>query len=97
MGQINLTAVIKSLPERAEEMKEMLLELVAHSTKEDACLQYDLHQDTKEPNIFIFHEIWKDADGFNEHNSKPYIRQFQTESAGILLEPVTIYITNKIK
>lgn len=96
MGQINLTAVIKSLPEKAEEMKAMLLELVARSTKEDACLQYDLHQDTKEPNIFIFHEIWEDTDGFNEHNSKPYIRQFQTESAGKLLEPLTIYITNKI-
>jgi quinol monooxygenase YgiN len=96
MEQINLTAIIKSLPEKAEEMKALLLELVTHSTSEDACLQYDLHQDVKEPNAFIFHEIWRDANGFNEHNSKPYIRQFQTESAGILLEPVTIYITNKI-
>lgn len=94
---VNLTAIITSLPEKAGEMEALLLELVSHSTKEDACLQYDLHQVAEEPNVFIFHEIWRDAKGLEKHNNQPHILKFREESAALLLEPVKVYITNKIK
>lgn len=94
--QINLTAVIKSLPEKAEEMKAILLELVNGSTKEEACIQYDLHQVAESPSVFIFHEIWKDAESLEQHNKTPHLLKFIEASKPLLLEAPGIYITNKI-
>jgi quinol monooxygenase YgiN len=54
---INLTVILKSKPEGVETLKSLLLELVQNSTKEAACLQYDLHQSIENPTNFIFHEF----------------------------------------
>jgi len=94
--QINLTAIIKSLPEKADEMKAVLLELVAGSTKEAACIQYDLHQVAETPNVFIFHEIWQDAESLEQHNKTPHILKFIESAGPLLAEAPGIYITNKL-
>lgn len=94
---INITAVIKSLPDKAEEMKAILEELAVESNKETACMQYDLHQDIDEPNVFIFHEIWKDSVSLDAHNNSAHVLKFKETSAAILLEAPSIYITNRIK
>lgn len=96
-NSINLTAIVTSLPGKEQEMKALLLELVSHSTQEEACIQYDLHQVAEEPNVFIFHEIWRDAKGLEEHGNQPHILKFKEASAPLLKEPLKIYITNRIK
>lgn len=53
---IYLTVTIKGKQEKAEELKELLLNMVANSRKEKACLQYDLHQQV-EDNVFIFQRM----------------------------------------
>lgn len=94
---INITAVIKSLPDKADEMKTILEELAVESNKEEACLQYDLHRDIDEPNVFIFHEIWKDSASLDVHNDSAHVLKFKEASKAILLETPAIYITNRIK
>jgi quinol monooxygenase YgiN len=94
---INLTAVITAIPEHTEALKAILLELVKGSTSEAACIQYDLHQAADFPNVFIFHEIWKDAESLTLHNATPHVQKFIADSAPILLEAPKIYITNKIQ
>lgn len=96
MSHINLTAIVKSLPNKADEMKELLLELAEGSIGEDACLKYDLHQSDNEPNIFIFHEIWRDLKGLEEHGFQPHILKFRKTSAPLLLEQITVFKTNKL-
>lgn len=93
---INLTAIVKSKPEHTEEVKTYLLNMVLNSKKEAACLQYDLHQNNEAPNIFVFHEIWKDEKELEEHNQKPYIQDFVKASEALLEESVIIYKTEKI-
>lgn len=94
--QINLTAVIKALPGKADEMKAILLELVEDSTKEAACIQYDLHQSASEPNVFIFHEIWQDTESLEQHNKTPHLLRFKETSKYLLAEAPEIYLTNKL-
>lgn len=94
--QINITAIIKALPEKGEEMKALLLKLVEGSTKEVACIQYDLHQSAEEPNIFIFHEIWRDADSLAEHTQTQHFLEFVNDSSPLLAEPLTVYKTNRV-
>jgi len=94
--QINITAIIKALPERADEMKTLLLKLVEGSTKEDVCIQYDLHQVAESPNVFVFHEIWQDAESLEQHTKTPHFMAFVEASAELLAEPLTVYKTVKI-
>lgn len=94
--KVNLTAIVKSKPEHIEEVKTYLLNMVVNSKKEEACIQYDLHQNNEEPNIFVFHEIWKDEQSLEEHNNKTYIQDFVKAATTLLEENVIIYKTQKI-
>jgi quinol monooxygenase YgiN len=78
--EINLTVIIKSKPECREELKSILKNLVDNSTKETACLQYDLHQNIEDPNVFIFHEVWKNKEGLDLHKEQLYSLQFNRTS-----------------
>jgi len=93
---VNVTAIIKSLPGKSEEMKAVLLELVAGSTQETACIQYDLHQAADEPNVFIFHEIWQDVEKLQQHNNTAHVLKFKEDAALLLAETPAIYITDRI-
>jgi quinol monooxygenase YgiN len=94
--QINITAIVKAFPDRADEMKTLLMQLVEGSAKEEACIQYDLHQVAETPNVFIFHEVWKDAESLEEHTKTPHFVTFVKASASLLAEPLMVYKTVKI-
>ncbi|WP_134087739.1 putative quinol monooxygenase [Olivibacter sp. XZL3] len=94
--KINLTAFIKSKTDCTEEIKGVLKDLVVQSKKEPACLQYDLHQSVEDPNVFIFHEVWKDEEGFALHNEQPYIKTFRQTASEKLQEIPIIYRTDII-
>jgi quinol monooxygenase YgiN len=81
---VYLTAIIKSTPGNAEQLKAFLKTLVAGSKSEAACLQYDLHQVQEDPNVFIFHEEWASQEDLDLHYTTPHIKKFAEESAAIL-------------
>jgi quinol monooxygenase YgiN len=93
---INLTVILKSKTESIETFKSLLLDLVQKSTKESACLQYDLHQSGQEPNTFIFHEVWENQSGLDHHNQQPYLQSFFENAKLYLQEAPIIYKTNKL-
>lgn len=94
--EIHLTVILKSKPDNIEALASKLKELVALSTKETACVQYELHQDKEDSSIFIFHETWKNKAGLDNHNEQTYIKEF-FEVAKILLdtEPI-VYSTSRV-
>ncbi|SDH50641.1 Quinol monooxygenase YgiN [Pedobacter terrae] len=91
---IYLTAIVKSKQESTAELRTVLLDMVANSRKEGACIQYDLHESTSDQ-TFIFHEEWKDQAGLDLHNKQPYILGFMAQ-AGQLTDEIIIYKTKKI-
>jgi len=95
--KIYLTALIKSKADSTEEMKGYLLELLAASTQETACLQYELHQSTEDESQFIFHEIWASQEGLDLHNVQPHIQHFSQQAGPIMDGPVKIIKTTKIR
>lgn len=94
--KINLTAIITAQPGKAALLKPLLLDLVANSTKEEACIKYELQQSNDDENIFIFHEIWKDQAGLDLHDKQPYLVAFGQQAGEILSGPVVIYKTQII-
>jgi quinol monooxygenase YgiN len=95
--KINLTVVFKSKPEHIEAVRSMLLNLVEKSREEKACLQYDLHQSSGDPGIFIFHEIWESKEGLDLHNEQPYIKQFVADIPALIEEPAALYRTTLLQ
>jgi len=93
---IYLTAFVKSKPGNSEALKTQLLNLVANSTKEAACLQYDLHQSQEDPNVFIFHEEWESQAGLDLHNASPYITDFVALAPELIEGSIGIYKTARI-
>ena len=88
--KVYLTAFVKAKPDTILPLKDALQTLVVASKQEPACIQYDLHQGTENPAIFIFHEIWESQEGLDLHNNQPYIQQFPS---ALVDGGVTIYKT----
>jgi quinol monooxygenase YgiN len=93
---INLTVILKSKPENSAIVKSLLLELVEKSKKEPACKQYDLHQNYDDTNTFIFHEIWENQKGLDNHNKQSYIQAFFEKAKTLLQETPIVYRTDKL-
>jgi quinol monooxygenase YgiN len=94
--KINLTVIIKSKLEYREELKMILKDLVENSKKETACVQYDLHQNIDDPNIFILHEVWKNNDGLDLHKEQSYSLKFNRTSQIFLEEKIVVYVTSRM-
>ncbi|WP_339756724.1 putative quinol monooxygenase [Algoriphagus aquimarinus] len=94
--KIYLTAIAKAKPEFTSEIKTALERMVVETTKEKACIQYDLHQGIDDANTFVFYEIWEDQAGLDLHNNQPYIQEFVAMAAAKLQEPPTIIKMTKV-
>jgi len=94
--EINLTVIIKSKPEYREELKVILVDLTKNSKKEAACLQYDLHQNMQDPNVFILHEVWKNNEGLDLHKEQSHFLKFNEASELFLEEKITVFETSRI-
>lgn len=94
--EINLTVIIKSKSEFREELKVILKNLVENSKKEEACIQYDLHQNIEDPDVFIFHEVWKNKVGLDFHNKQSYLHEFIQKTGLLLDEKPILYSTSRL-
>ncbi|MHC5361996.1 putative quinol monooxygenase [Myroides sp. LJL110] len=93
---IYLTAIIKAKPKYREDLLIVLQNMVEQTRKEDANIQYDLHQDSQDENTFVFYEIWIDQQGLNQHNKQSYILEFRKFIEDKLQELPQIYLTKKL-
>jgi quinol monooxygenase YgiN len=91
---IYLTAIVKSKKETITALRTVLLDMVANSRREEACIQYDLHESVSD-HTFIFQEEWKDQASLDLHNQQAYILAFAEQSAA-LTDDIVIYKTEKL-
>ena len=57
-SHVNVVAEIVAKPGKEQEVRDLLVNLVAEVRKENGCLQYHLHVDKKNPAIFYTYEDW---------------------------------------
>jgi quinol monooxygenase YgiN len=94
--KIYLTALVKCKPGNTAELKGYLQQLVAGSTQEEACLQYELYQSTDDDTQFIFHETWASREGLDLHGQQPHIKTFIAQASPILDGGLIIYKTDRV-
>lgn len=93
---LHLAAIVIGILESTTELKTLLSGMVEQSVQEAACLQYVLYQSDEAPRVFIFHKLWADEAGLEQHNAQPYIQDFIARSGTLLAQPVQLYKTKAI-
>ncbi len=63
-------------PERVDEIRQAMLELVDASLQEAGCIRYELHQDNIEPNKLTFVETWESRELWQQHMNGPAVKRF---------------------
>ncbi len=92
MSKNTLTIVAKIIAKSAhrEEVKKGLLGLITPTLEEKGCINYDLHQDHTNENIFLFYENWESRALWLDHNASSHIAAYQKATEGCI-EDFEIY------
>ena len=82
-NQLTIVAHILAKEENRELVKLELIKLIAPTRAEKGCINYDLHQDNENPNLFLFYENWENRELWLEHMDSAHIAKYKqtTEDA----------------
>jgi quinol monooxygenase YgiN len=69
--------------------------LVPQSRREPGCIQYDLHEHTTKPDVFVMYEIWKDQEALDAHVSSNHFQSFLTVAEPILAETLDVKVLRR--
>lgn len=82
MTTLTLVARIEAKKENIELVKSALLKLIEPTRQEEGCLQYDLHQDNENPEVFLFFENWATRKLWQTHMSNDHLKDYMMETEG---------------
>lgn len=91
-----MCARFQAKPEKLDELRTRLLEMVTHTLKEPGCLFYNLHVDKSDPTIFYFLEGWKDADSLAFHDKTPYVQEIIRDAPNLTTDGIKVNFMSKI-
>ncbi len=81
---------IVAKPDRVEQMRQLLVSLVAPSSAEDACLRYELLHNLEDPTDFAVIEEWQSATHYEGHLSSPHVKSAFPQLAELWAKPLEI-------
>lgn len=95
MTELRIVAVLEVKADYKEELIKVIHTLVDESRKEEGCVSYDLHEDTKNPLKLIFLETWASQAAIDIHNNAPHFKAFVAAIKG-KIDSLTIDFIKKI-
>jgi len=84
--KLTVVAKILAAPGKGELVKSELLKLLAPTREEKGCINYDLHQDNGNENLFFFHENWESKELLQAHLKSPHIGAYLKATDGAVEE-----------
>lgn len=81
---------------KENELREILLGLIAPTRQEEGCVQYDLHADNENPAHFFFFEKWTSKERLDAHMATPHLTAFVAKAGDLLAEPLRIVLATRI-
>ena len=96
-NHIRVVARFAAKPERAEEVKQILTELIAPTRAEDGCITYELLQNTADPTDLTFVEEWTSKDALDKHLATEHIRRCREQLNGLLQNETDIRIYSLVR
>ena len=83
-------------PGKAEELEEILLSLVEPTRREEGALQYHVHRDRTNPDLFVFYEVWQSIDHLKAHLEQPYIINLLSQRMAFLARDMEVSWLNMV-
>ncbi len=84
--KLTIIAEILAKPEKRELVKNELLKLIKITLAEEGCVNYDLHQDNQNENLFLFYENWKSRELWQKHMNNKHIADYAKATEGAVLD-----------
>ena len=86
--KLTIVARILAKDEKRELVKQELIKLIEPTLAEKGCINYDLHQDNENPNLFLFYENWESRELWQEHMNNENLAAFKKATDGTLEEMI---------
>lgn len=90
MPKLTIVAKIIAKVEKTELVKAELLKLISPTLAEAGCINYDLHQDNENPNMFLFYENWESRELWQDHMNSTHLAKL-TKAIDGATEDITVY------
>ncbi len=89
-----LICIAKLVAEAGQEdfVRHNLHSLIQPSRAEAGCLSYDMHIDLKEPEVFMFYEVWRDQAAFDMHMQTEHLLNVLNTIKDALVETEVRYL-----
>lgn len=71
--KLTIVAQILAKEEHREFVKSELLKLIDVTKAEEGCIDYDLHQDNENANLFLFYENWESRELWQKHMESQHV------------------------
>jgi len=94
MSKLTIVARILAKEEKGNFVKSELLKLIPITRVERGCINYDLHQDNENPNLFLFHENWESRKLWQVHMNNQHLKDYMTATEGAIEEFIINEMTN---
>lgn len=94
---IKVTARCKVKEDGIETFKAITSKLIDETRKEEGCIRYELFQDLKNENMFMFVEDWKSRESHIAHDETKHIKELVPEMNKVLAEPLEVLIMDLVK
>ncbi len=86
MSKLTIVAQIEAKEEKRELVKSELLKLIPITRAEEGCINYDLHQDHENPNLFLFFENWESRALWQAHMNNDHLKAYLEATEGAVAE-----------
>jgi quinol monooxygenase YgiN len=87
---IRVIAHLIALPDKVEELKSLLLSVIAPTRQESGCIKYELLQNNNDPTDFTFVEEWESDALLDAHLASTHIQEGLRKLQGIAAAPPDI-------
>jgi quinol monooxygenase YgiN len=81
---IRIVARIIALPNKVEELKAVLLELIEPTRQEAGAIEYKFLQNQDDPTDFTFVEEWNSDEALNTHLDSPHFQAAAAKLEGLV-------------
>ncbi|MEH2407763.1 putative quinol monooxygenase [Nostoc sp.] len=81
---IRIVARVIALPNKVEELKAVLLELIEPTRQEAGAIKYEFLQNQYDPTDFTFVEQWTSDEALNTHLDSPHFQAVAAKLEGLV-------------
>lgn len=84
--KLTVVARILAKTEKKEFVKAELLKLIETTRGEEGCINYDLHQDNENENLFLYFENWASKELWQKHMENKHLTDYVKATEGAIEE-----------